>query len=120
WGCTGILVDAHHSLADPWLIAHTIIRHTRRLCPLVAVRPFYMHPYSVAKMVATLDYLYNRRVFLIMVPGGFTNDLAARDDSPSDDKRFNRLLDYTSRSTADHRRYDRLVEYGEVVKKLLT
>jgi len=44
--------------------------------PLVAVQPVYMHPYSVAKMVSTLAFLHQRRVFLNMVAGGFKNDLA--------------------------------------------
>jgi len=42
WGCTGILVYADNSLVDPWIVAHTIIRHTRRLCPLVAVQPVFI------------------------------------------------------------------------------
>src|SRR5262245_66135478 len=62
-----------------------------------------MHPYSVAKMVASLGFLYNRRVYLNMVAGGFSNDLISLDDT-----------------TPHDRRYDRLVEYTEIVKRLLT
>ena len=101
-GCDGILVYTDNSLIDPWLIAQIIIEHTERLCPLVAVQPAYMHPYAVAKLVASLGYLYGRRIHLNMVAGGFRNDLSALNDK-----------------TAHDRRYDRLREYTLIVKRLL-
>lgn len=103
WGCTGILVYADNSLVDPWLVAHTIIRHTRALCPLVAVQPIYMYLYAAAKIVSTIGYLYGRRVYLNMVAGGFKNDLAALNDSTPHDQR-----------------YARVVEYALIVKRLLS
>jgi len=101
-GCEGILVYTDNRIVDPWLVAQIIIQHTSRLCPLVAVQPVYMHPYSVAKMVASFGYLYHRRIYLNMVAGGFSNDLVSLDDT-----------------TAHDRRYDRLVEYTEIVTRLL-
>jgi len=101
-GCKGILVYADNSLVDPWLVSEIIIRHTTALCPLVAVQPIYMHPYTVAKMVASFGYLYHRRLYLNMVAGGFKNDLAAlNDETPHD------------------RRYDRVIEYTQIIKRLL-
>ncbi|HET6674066.1 MAG TPA: LLM class flavin-dependent oxidoreductase [Nitrospiraceae bacterium] len=94
-GCKGILVYTDNSLVDPWLITHIIIQHTKALCPLVAVQPTYMHPYTVAKMIASLGYLYGRRVYLNMVAGGFKNDLAALNDTTPHDKRYERLREYT-------------------------
>src|SRR5712691_6668287 len=79
-GCEGILVYTDNGLLDPWLVSQVIIGATRRLCPLVAVQPVYMHPYSVAKMVASIASLHGRRVHLNMVAGGFANDLAALND----------------------------------------
>src|SRR5882724_4610601 len=70
-GCTGILIYTDNSLVDPWLVAHTVVQNTSALCPLVAVQPVYMHPYSAAKMVATLGFLHGRRVYLNMVAGVF-------------------------------------------------
>jgi len=102
WGCAGTLIDADYSLVDPWLVAYTILRHTRTLCPLVAVQPLYMHPYAVAKIVSTIGCLYGRRVSLNMDPATFENDLAP----PNDSTRFGKP-------------YDRLVEYTLVIKKLL-
>jgi alkanesulfonate monooxygenase len=101
-GCEGILVYTDNRIVDPWLVAQNIIQHTSQLSPLVAVQPIYMHPYSVAKMVTSLGFLYQRRVYLNMVAGGFSNDLVSLDDT-----------------TPHDRRYDRLVEYTEIVTRLL-
>lgn len=94
-GCTGILVYTDNSAVDPWLVAQIIIESTDRLCPLVAVQPVYMHPYSVAKIVSSLAFLHRRRVFLNMVAGGFKNDLAALNDITPHDARYDRLVEYT-------------------------
>src|SRR5262249_34631023 len=70
-GCRGILIYSDNSLVDPWLVADQILGNTERLCPLVAVQPVYLHPYSAAKMVASLSYVYGRKVYLNMIAGGF-------------------------------------------------
>ncbi len=95
-GCAGILIYTDNSLIDPWLVADTILRSTTRLSPLVAVQPAYMHPYSVAKMVSSFGYLHGRRVYLNMVAGGFKNDLAALHDNTPHDRRYARLIEYTT------------------------
>src|SRR5260370_26541236 len=59
-GCEGILVYADNGIVDPWLVSQLIIEATERLSPLVAVQSVYMHPYSAAKMVSSLAYLYGR------------------------------------------------------------
>jgi len=94
-GCLGMLIYTDNSLVDPWLIAQIIIQNTRTQSPLVAIQPVYMHPFSVAKMVATLASLYGRRVFLNMVAGGFKNDLTALNDRTPHDRRYERLVEYT-------------------------
>jgi alkanesulfonate monooxygenase len=101
-GCVGTLIYTDNRLYDPWLLAQIVIEQTERLSPLIAVQPVYMHPYTVAKLVATFGHLYSRRLWLNLVAGGFRNDLRALgDDTPHD------------------RRYDRLVEFGLIVKRLL-
>lgn len=95
-GCKGILIYTDNRLIDPWLVAQVIIQNTEALCPLVAVQPVYAHPYSVAKMVASLAYLYGRRVYLNMVAGGFRNDLLALGDPTPHDRRYDRLIEYTA------------------------
>src|SRR5439155_8239881 len=72
------------------------IESTRSLCPLVAVQPIYMQPYSVAKMAASFGLLYGRRIYLNMVAGGFKNDLAALNDTTPHDRRYHRLIEYTT------------------------
>src|SRR5262249_19374818 len=81
---------------DPWLVSQIIIQSTERLCPLVAIQPVYMHPYSVAKMIATIGQLHGRRMHLNMVAGGFKNDLAALNDQTPHDARYVRLVGYTT------------------------
>jgi alkanesulfonate monooxygenase len=95
-GCKGILVYTDNGLVDPWLVAHLILQNTPHLCPLVAVQPAYMHPYSVAKMASSFGHFYDRRLYLNMVAGGFTNDLAALNDRTPHDKRYTRLIEYTT------------------------
>jgi alkanesulfonate monooxygenase len=102
YGCKGILVYTDNSLVDAWLVSQLIIENTNHLCPLVAVQPVYMHPYTVAKMVSSYGFLYDRRIYLNMVAGGFKNDL-------------NQLND----PTPHDRRYERMIEYVHIIKQLL-
>jgi alkanesulfonate monooxygenase len=94
-GCKGILVYADNSLIDPWMLCQIILENTQHLCPLPAIQPVYMHPYSIAKSVTTLAYLYGRRICLNMIAGGFPNDLIALNDTTPHDKRYARLIEYT-------------------------
>ncbi len=95
-GCKGTLIYADNRLVDPWLVAQIVIERTKALCPLVAIQPIYMHPYSIAKMVSSFAYLYGRRIYLNMVAGGFRNDLLALRDETPHDMRYERLLEYTT------------------------
>lgn len=96
WGYKGILVYADNGQVDPWLVSQIIIQNTKALCPLVAVQPVYMHPYSVAKMVTSFGHLYGRRFYLNMVAGGFKSDLQALNDTTPHDRRYERLIEYTT------------------------
>ncbi|HET7766826.1 MAG TPA: LLM class flavin-dependent oxidoreductase [Burkholderiales bacterium] len=95
-GHEGILVVTDNGQLDPWLVSQIIVEATKRLCPLVAVQPAYMHPYSVAKMITSIAHLHGRRLYLNMVAGGFKNDLAALNDITPHDERYARLLEYTT------------------------
>ena len=70
------------------------------LCPLVAIQPIYMHPYTAAKMVASLGFLHERRIYLNMLAGGFKNDLIALNDETPHDDRYVRTVEYTQIMTA--------------------
>ncbi|HZF14574.1 MAG TPA: LLM class flavin-dependent oxidoreductase [Steroidobacteraceae bacterium] len=95
-GCEGMLVFTDNAQIDPWLVSQAVIRATKRLCPLVAIQPVYMHPYSVAKMVTSLAFLYGRRVYLNLVAGGFKKDLEALNDLTPHDERYARLVEYAT------------------------
>jgi alkanesulfonate monooxygenase len=92
----GILVYTDNSLADPWQVSQVILSSTSNLAPLVALQPVYMHPYTAAKIVTTFSYLYNRRIYLNMVAGGFRNDLIALGDCTEHDERYDRIVEYVS------------------------
>ena len=94
-GCTGILVYTDNGIVDPWLVSQIVIENTDRLKPLVAIQPIYMHPYSAAKMVASLAFIYGRAVSLNMLAGGFKNDLLALGDETPHDERYARTIEYT-------------------------
>ena len=94
-GCKGILVYSDNSQLDAWSVSHAIVRHTSRLCPLVAVQPIDMHPYTVAETLASIATLWQRRFYLNMVAGSFTNDLTALNDTTPHDRRYDRLVEYT-------------------------
>src|SRR5579875_3567175 len=96
WAGLQVFSTCPSSHVTPDRYRERVITNTSNLCPLVAVQPVYMHPYSAAKMVATLAFLYGRRVFLNMVAGGFKNDLAALNDDTPHDSRYERLIEYTT------------------------
>ena len=93
-GCTGMLIYTDNSIVDPWLVAQLVLQETSRLCPLVAVQPVYMLPYTAAKMVASLGSLHGRRIWLNMLAGGFRNDLIALGDETAHDDRYARTVEY--------------------------
>jgi alkanesulfonate monooxygenase len=93
-GCAGMLIYTDNSIVDPWLVAQLVLQETRRLCPLVAVQPVYMLPYTAAKMVASLGALHGRRIWLNMLAGGFRNDLIALGDTTAHDDRYARTVEY--------------------------
>jgi len=94
-GCAGILIYTDNGIVDPWLVSHAVIGSTERLKPLVAIQPVYMHPYSAAKMVASLAFIHGRPVCLNMLAGGFKNDLLALGDETPHDERYERTVEYT-------------------------
>lgn len=94
-GYRGMLVYTDNGLVDPWLVSQIVLQSTNQLCPLVAVQPLYMHPYTVAKMVSSLAFLHGRRIYLNMVAGGFRNDLRALGDETPHDERYERAVEYT-------------------------
>jgi len=102
-GWSSMLIYTAHKQLDPWVIANVLLGATRELTPLVALQPLYMHPFSAAKMVASLHLLHGRQININFVSGGFPRDLEAFCDRHSHDER-----------------YARAVEYGNIMQHLLT
>lgn len=102
-GFEGTLIYSNNSLVDGWSVAQIILENTDRLVPLVAVNPIYIRPYSLAKRIASLSFMFDRRIDINWIAGGFQNDLKSLGESTPHDKR-----------------YDRLLDYAQLVKKLLT
>lgn len=102
-GCRGVLAHTDNRSLDPWAAAQFLIENTERLVPLVAVNPAYMHPYSAARAVSSIAYLYQRQLDLNLVSGGFPGHLRELGDSLEHDAR-----------------YERLAEYAEALTRLLT
>ena len=95
-GFHGILVYTDNGLVDPWLRRAGHPPEHRAAVPARRRAAVYMHPYTAAKMVATLAFLHGRRIYLNMVAGGFKNDLLALDDETPHDDRYDRLVEYTT------------------------
>jgi alkanesulfonate monooxygenase len=97
YDCTGVLIfTGNDTFAEPWLVAQSVIAQTRRLSPLVAVNPVYMHPFTTAKMISSLAYLYQRKVYLNMVTGTALSFLEGFNDRLEHDERYERLGEYIS------------------------
>ncbi len=94
-GYKGTLIYSDNRLADPWSVAGYIISQTETLLPMIALQPTYMHPYTVAKKIATFGLLYQRQISLNLIAGGFQNDLNSLSDHIGHDNRYHRLIEYT-------------------------
>jgi len=103
YGYRGTLVYSDNRLVDPWVVTGLILDETTHLIPMVAVQPVYMHPYSVAKKISSIAFIYKRKIALNLIASGYLNDLKALGEPVDHD-----------------RRYDRLVEYTEIIQQLLT
>jgi alkanesulfonate monooxygenase len=93
--CTGVLIFTGNDVyVDPWIVANQVLNETETLCPLVAVNPVYMHPFTAAKMISSFAYLYKRKVYLNLVTGTALSYLEALGDGLSHDERYDRLQEY--------------------------
>jgi alkanesulfonate monooxygenase len=95
YGLTGVLLfTGNDTYLEPWLVAQEMLRQTNSISPLIAVNPVYMHPFTVAKMVASLVRFYGRKIYLNMVTGTALSYQKALGDRLSHDERYDRLAEY--------------------------
>lgn len=102
-GCRGVLTYTDNFSLDPWTVARTLIQHTDRLVPLVAVNPVDIHPFAVTRMISSFGLVYERQVDLNLVAGG-----------------FKRHLGQVGCHLTHDERYDRLSEFGVITTRLLS
>jgi len=96
YDATGILLfEGNDTFVQPWLAGHATFTNTERLCPLVAVNPVYMHPFTAAKMVSSFAYLYGRKTYLNMITGTALSYLDALGDDLNKEQRYDRLREYS-------------------------
>src|SRR5262249_51949742 len=96
-GLTGVLLfTGNDTYLEPWAVTHELLRRTATISPLVAVNPIYMHPFTVAKMIASLARLHERKIYLNMVTGTALSHQTAMGDRFSHDERYDRLAEYIS------------------------
>jgi alkanesulfonate monooxygenase len=96
-GCTGVLLfTGNDVLVDPWVASQAVLARTRRIAPLVAVNPIYMHPFAAAKTLMSLSRLYGRKLYVNLVTGTAVNYLESLGDDLSHDDRYARLLEYAT------------------------
>lgn len=93
-GFRGIVIYNFHTSLDPLLTAQYVLSTTRQLRPMVAIQPAYMHPYSLARSIVTLTYLYQRALDLNMVAGASPADRHKIGDEVNEQEKHNRLREY--------------------------
>jgi alkanesulfonate monooxygenase len=91
-GYTGALLPTGRSCEDAWIVASTLVTHTKRMKFLVAIRPGIVSPGVAARMAATFDRLSNGRLLVNVVTGGDPVELAGDGLHLSHDDRY-RLTD---------------------------
>ncbi|ENH95634.1 alkanesulfonate monooxygenase [Gracilibacillus halophilus YIM-C55.5] len=90
-----ILIPVGPNCSDSFITASHLLNHTKNIRPLIAVRPGFIVPTYVAKMVTSLDHISNGRISLNVITGGSPKELAMDGDFLEHDKRYDRLREFT-------------------------
>ncbi|ABA24613.1 aliphatic sulfonate monooxygenase; RBL00791 [Trichormus variabilis ATCC 29413] len=91
-GFTGALLPTGRSCEDAWILASTLVTHTKQMKFLVAIRPGLMSPGVAARMAATFDRISGGRLLINVVTGGDPVELAGDGLHLTHDDRY-RLTD---------------------------
>ncbi|AFZ56802.1 FMNH2-dependent alkanesulfonate monooxygenase [Anabaena cylindrica FACHB-243] len=87
-GFTGALLPTGRSCEDAWVLASTLVTHTKKMRFLVAIRPGLMSPGIAARMAATFDRISGGRLLINVVTGGDPVELAGDGLHLSHDDRY--------------------------------
>ncbi|WP_427162090.1 FMNH2-dependent alkanesulfonate monooxygenase [Aliinostoc sp. HNIBRCY26] len=87
-GFAGALLPTGRSCEDAWILASTLVMHTKQMKFLVAIRPGLMSPGVAARMAATFDRISGGRLLINVVTGGDPVELAGDGLHLSHDDRY--------------------------------
>ena len=87
-GYEGVLLPTGRSCEDAWVVASSLIGHTRRLKFLVAIRPGITSPGLSARQAATFDRFSGGRLLINVVTGGDGAELAGDGVHLNHDERY--------------------------------
>lgn len=90
----GTLVTYGNRSFDPWTVVNIIIQNTKVLTPLIAIQPLTMPPYTAAKMIQSLQSIFQRNVNLNYIVGVSGREMEELGDTISHDERYSRLAEY--------------------------
>ena len=75
-GFAGALLPTGRYCEDAWILASTLVTHTKKMRFLVAILPGLMSPGVAARMAATFDRISGGRLLINVVTGGDPVELA--------------------------------------------
>lgn len=87
-GFTGALLPTGRSCEDAWVLASSLIAHTKKMRFLVAIRPGLMSPGLAARMAAAFDRISGGRLLINVVTGGDPIEAAGDGLHLSHDQRY--------------------------------
>jgi alkanesulfonate monooxygenase len=88
------LLPYHSSSFDPFTLGATVLAHTRKIAPIIALRPNTVYPTVAAKALATLDQLGGGRVVVHFIAGGDATEQAREGDFLTKEQRYERTAEY--------------------------
>lgn len=94
YGIDGLLAFYNHHNLDPWVVAATILQHTKAITPLIALQPYAMTPFTAAKIIWSLTTLYRRRIDVNLITGATKAELDQIDEQLDHDERFERATEF--------------------------
>lgn len=95
-GFDGLLCFYNHHDIDPWIVGGSILSHSSRISPLIALQPYSVPPFTAAKMIHSLTILHQRRIDLNLITGAAEHELAEVGEVLDHDERYERAAEYIS------------------------
>ena len=78
---------------DPWILVSKVLELSK-IVPVVAVQPYAIPPYSLAKIIKSLTVLYNRKININLIAGASKSELEQTNELMIHDERYKRLKEY--------------------------